>query len=160
MPKIILSLRENELAKLPRSESKPLFILCFNVGHFDTRYHGKGIASAMVTFLKNWARERDWEGIEALSCPDVVPFHALGPQHLRRSRLESHGFRVISEKRVALGEAAIRRNSIEDIISGSLDEKHWMVRSYPGNVEMVRQLTLDSSWSETYDKEHVMGCDL
>ncbi len=60
MPAVIESLTDEQVAELLKSPSRSLRILCFNVGHFDQRYHGQGIATAMIECLKAWARERGW----------------------------------------------------------------------------------------------------
>jgi len=52
MPRIIQSISNEELTRLLKSSSKTLRIVCFNVGHSDTRYQGKGIASTMIELLK------------------------------------------------------------------------------------------------------------
>ena len=83
-PGIIQRFSNGELARLWASESRTLTITCFNIGHFDTRYHGQGLASAMVEYLKEWARQNAWRRLEAPSCPDIVPFRCLGPNLMRR----------------------------------------------------------------------------
>jgi hypothetical protein len=160
MPKVIRTFREDQLQSLLASPSRTLRILCLNVGHFDTRYHGQGIASSMLTFLKGWARERGWRTLEAPSCADVVPFWALGPHILRRSYLERRGFHAVEEKPAQPEDAERRRRGIERILSGDLNEGDWDVQSYGWNIEMVRRLACDPAWREVYDKTTIMACDL
>ena len=160
MPNIIQSFSGEELAILLASETKTLFMVCFNVGHFDSRYHRQGIASAMVQLLKDWARQRGWRRIETLSCPDIVPFRCLGPQHMRRSWLEQRGFSVVKETRVPTEDAGARRQAIEKIAAGRWDEDAWDFKFYPFNLARVRDLASDSSWTDEYDKDYVMACDL
>lgn len=156
MPKIIQSFREDDLATLLASKSRTLFVVCFNVGHFDKRYQGKGIASAMLELLKNWARERGWRRLETPSCPDIVPFRALGPHILRRGALQRRGFYVISETSVSSGVAAVRRKAIEEIVTGQSDHEPWE----DWHVQKYKTLACDSSWMAQYDKDYVMGYDL
>jgi len=160
MPKVVRSFSEDRLQSLLASPSRTLRILCLNVGHFDTRYHGKGIASAMLEFLKAWAPERGWHTLEAPSCADVVPFRALGPHILRRSYLEKRGFHAVEEKPAQLEDTERRRSGIERILSGNLNEGDWDVKSYAWNIEMVRRLASDPAWQEVYDKTYIMACDL
>lgn len=161
MPKIIQSFAEEEVERLLASDSRTLVGVCFNVGHFDTQYHGKGIASAMVEFLKNWARERGWQRLEMPSCPDIVPFRCVGPQIMRRGWLERRGFSVIQETRVSDKDAAARRQAIETIASGRWDTEAWDFNFYRFNLENIKALASDSSsWTAEYDKDYVMAYDL
>ena len=120
MPRIIQSLSDAELEKLLASPSKTLKIVCFNIGHFDTHYQGKGIASAMIDLLKRWARERGWKRLETLAYPDIVP-RAWAPQILRRGALERRGFYVLDEKKITAEEMAQRRAYLN--LKGELDEE-------------------------------------
>jgi len=160
MPKVVQTFGDDQLQSLLASPSRALRVLCLNVGHFDTRYHGQGIASAMLEFLKGWARERGWRRLEAPSCADVVPFRALGPHILRRSYLERHGFHAVEERAAPPEDAERRRRGVERILSGDLHEGDWDVRSYGRNIERVRRLASDPAWREVYDKTIIMACDL
>jgi hypothetical protein len=160
MRRVVESFREDQLASLLASPSRTLRILCLNVGHFDTRYHGQGIASAMLEFLKVWASDRGWRALEAISCADVVPFRAVGPHILRRSYLEKRGFRVVEEKPARSDDLQRRVGAIKRILSGSLDQDDWDVKSYARNVALVRRLASDPSWREVYDRTYTMACDL
>ena len=160
MPNIIRSFRDDDVQKALASPSRTLFIVCFNVGHFDTRYHGKGIASAMLECLRNWARGRGWRRLEVPSCPDVVPFRAVGPQILRRGWLEKRGFFIASETRVAPEQVALRRQAIERIMTGPPEEGEWDYTHYPSNIRKVRALARDPSRTVECDRDYVMACDL
>jgi hypothetical protein len=131
-----------------------------NVGHFNTRYHGQGIASAMLDELKAWARARGWRRIETLSCPDVVPFWALGPQHLRRSPLERRGFCVVSETTVPPDQVEFRRAAIRRIRTGQYGEEDWDFKTYPYNLEQVARVAAASDWESACAKDYVMAYDL
>ncbi len=159
-PKIMQGFSDDELAKLWASESRKLFVTCFNIGHFDTRYHGQGIASAMLECLTSWARDQGWQRIEALSCPDVVPFCCMGPQILRRGWWERRGFMLAAETRADPKEAEGRRREIEKIAAGDWDTNSWDYKSYRFNLEKVKELASDPSWTGVYDKNYVMACDL
>lgn len=156
MPKIIQSFHQGELEKLLTSGSRTLFIVCFNVGHFDKRYQGKGIASAMLELLKNWAQERGWQKLEIPSCSDIVPFRSLGPHILRRGALERRGFYILSETPVSSEVAAVRRKAIEEIATGQSDHVPWE----DWYVENFKRLSSDSSWMTQYDKDYLMAYDL
>lgn len=160
MPRTIHSLAEEELQRLLASESRTLFITCLNVGHFDTRYHGQGLASTMLECLKQWARKHGWPRLECPSCPDVVPFRALGPQVMRRGWLEERGFHVARQTRVSSEEAALRRQAIVKILADELDPEAWDVRSYPSNVRKVKELASHMEWTTDCDVDYVMACGL
>lgn len=156
MPRVIQSFREHDLENLLASKSKTLFILCFNIGHFDKRYQGKGIASAMLEFLKNWAQERGWQKLEIPSCPDIVPFRALGPHILRKGALERRGFSISKETRISPDASRVRRKAIEHIATGQSDHAPWE----DWYVENFKTLASDSSWTTQFDKNYVMAYDL
>lgn len=156
MPKVIQSFCKDELEKPLASKSRTLFVVCFNVGHFDKRYQGKGIASAMLELLKNWARERGWQKLEIPSCPDIVPFCALGSWMLRRGALERRGFYITNETQVSSEVAAARRKAIEEIATRPSDHSPWE----DWYVEKFKTLASDSSWMDQYDKNYLMAYDL
>ena len=160
MPNTIRSLSDDDVQKALASPSRTLFIVCFNVGHFDTRYHGKGIASAMLECLKSWARDRGWRRLEISSCPDVVPFRALGPQIPRREWLEKRGFFIASQTCIAPKEAAARREAIEGIVAGPPVEDAWDYTHYPWHIARIREIARDPSRIAEHDKDYVMACDL
>jgi hypothetical protein len=160
MPKMIRALSDARIASLLASPTKTLYVQCFNVGHFDTRYHGKGIASAMLGELKRWARENGWQRIEIDSCPDVVPFWALGPQHWRRSALEKRGFRLAKQTVCAPKDAEFRRQAIARILGGEYKEGDWDVKSYPGNIASVKVIAEASDWETIVDRNYVMAYDV
>ena len=114
----------------------------------------------MVDCLKAWGRERGWRRVEAASCPDVVPFRALGSHILRRSSWEKRGFRVVEEKPTVPEDAARRRTAIEQILAGNVNEDDWDVRSYSHDLERVKMLARDRSWQDVCDKTYIMACDL
>jgi len=93
----IRSLSDEELDRLLASPSRTLRILCFNIGHTDPRWHGQGIARAMIEYLKAWARENGWRRIQMQSCPDTTPLSVIGDWMLRRGYLEQRGFHLVEE---------------------------------------------------------------
>jgi len=150
-----------QLDRLLASESRTLYISCFNVGHSDARYQGQGIATAMIEFLKHWARERGWRRLEAWSVPDVVPEAALGGQILRRSAWERRGFRVAEEKRASAHDTEVRRDAIERIVSGRLwPPDHWYMKSGQANIAKVTELAKDADWTGACGADYVMVFDL
>jgi GNAT superfamily N-acetyltransferase len=152
----IQTLREDELQRLLASESRTLRVLCFNVGHTDPRWHGLGIATAMVEYLKQWAREHGWRRIETKSCPDITPTTIIGDWMLRRGPLERRAFRVVEETQVLPPEASRRLEEIEAFLSGSKEVPQW------GGwyAENVQRLSSDPAWRSEYDKEYLMACKL
>ncbi|MBN1348480.1 GNAT family N-acetyltransferase [candidate division KSB1 bacterium] len=160
MPRMIQSLSNDEIAALLASPSKTLHILCHNIGHFDTRYHGKGIASAVLDEMKRWAKENGWRTIEIDSCPDVVPFYALGSQHWRRSALEKRGFYLARDTVCPEQQAGFRRQSIERILTGQFKDDDWDIKTYPGNIADVKRLAETSDWEAVIDRDYVMAFDL
>ncbi len=161
MPKAILTFTDEQLQAFFRSLSRTLRIACFNIGHFDARYQGQGIAKAMVEFLKHWGQECGWRGIEAWSVPDVVPEVALGGFILRRSAWERRGFHVKEATRAPVRDAEVRRNAIERIVSGRLwPPDHWYMKTGQRDVQKVRQLAQDPAWKDVYDLDYIMAFDL
>lgn len=94
------------------------------------------------------------------SCPDVVPFYALGPQHWRRSALEKRGFRLARETVCPEQQAQFRRQSIERILSGQFKDGDWDVKTYPGNIADVKRIAGASDWEAVVDRNYVMAFDL
>jgi len=128
MPRIIQSMSDEDLDRLLASPSKTLRIGCFNIGHSDERYHGKGIASAMIDLLKRWASERGWKRLETLSYPDVVP-RSWAPHILRRGALERRGFHIVKESKITAEEMAERRAylNLDSELDKEFDRKYLMV---------------------------------
>ena len=156
MPAVIESLKDEQVAELLGSRSRTLRILCFNVGHFDQRYHGQGLATAMIECLKQWARERGWRRILADSCPDITPPTVVGDHLLRRGALERRGFRVLENTLAPPEQARARLRAIEAYASGKQEhsaEASWYVRNFP-------RLHAAFVWRSEYDLDHVMACDL
>jgi GNAT superfamily N-acetyltransferase len=161
MPKTILTFTDEQLQGLLNSQSRTLRIACFNIGHSDARYQGKGIAKAMIEFLKQWARERGWRKIEAFSCPDVVPEVALGGFILRRSAWERRGFHIEEEIRVSTAEAADRIDAIGRILSGKLwPAEHWYMKEGQQNIKKVKELVHNTRWQDECEKAYRMVFDL
>jgi GNAT superfamily N-acetyltransferase len=152
---------DEQLDRLLASQSRALWISCFNIGHSDARYQGQGIAKAMVEFLKQWARERGWRRLEACSVPDVVPEAALGGHVLRRGAWERRGFHIQEETRASARDAAARRDAIERIVSGRLwPADHWYMKSGQHDARKVKELAGATAWQDEYDKDYVMAFDL
>ncbi|KPK83515.1 MAG: hypothetical protein AMJ81_08065 [Phycisphaerae bacterium SM23_33] len=152
----IKNLSDAELTSLLSSPSRTLCVLCFNVGHSDERYHGQGIAKAMVRYLKSWARERGWRRIEARSCPDITPTNVIGDWMLRRSPLERLGFYVLKEMPAFPKEAQARLKVIEELAAGKKELPAWAAW-YGRNFS---RLHADPGWRSEYDKDYLMACDL
>ncbi len=147
---------DEELTSLLSASSRTLRMLCFNVGCLDRRYHGQGLAKAMVQYLKSWARERQWRRIEAYACPDILPPTLVGDWLMRRGPLERLGFRVAAATVVAPEQARVRLRTIEDFLSGKTrppDGAGWYADNFS-------RLAANPSWREDYDKDYCMGCDL
>jgi GNAT superfamily N-acetyltransferase len=156
MPGVIESLNDEEVGDLLGSPSKTLRMVCFNVGHNDQRYHGQGIATAMIECLKGWAREHGWRRILADSCPDITPPTVVGDHLLRRGALERRGFRVLENSLAPPEEAQARLREIEAYASGKKDAAagaDWYSRNFP-------RLYGDIAWRAEYDLDHVMAFDL
>lgn len=160
MPRMIQSLSDERITSLLASPTRTLYIQCFNIGHFDARYHGKGIASAMLHELKQWAKANGWRRLEIKSCPDVVPFWALGPNVLRRSALARRGFQVAEEVVCPPNEATFRRKAIFRILRGQFEDDDWDVKTYPDNIAYVKRIAETSNWEALFDRDFVMACDL
>ena len=150
------SFNDDELTRLLTSESRILRVLCFNIGHTDPRWHGQGIAKAMIEYLKQWARERGWKRIEAKSCPDITPTTIVGEWMLRRGTFERLGFSVLEQLQVSVEEASRRLDEIEAFLAGNKD--------YPGCNEWyarnVDRLAVDPAWRTEYDRDYLMVCEL
>lgn len=148
--------RDEELDRLLKSESRTLRVLCFNVGHTDPRWHGQGVAKAMLEYLKQWARERGWRRIEARSCPDITPTMVIGDWMLRRGAFGRRGFRVAEEWRVSPEEAARRLQIIEESLAGTKKFPAW-ADWYLAN---AHRLAADPTLRAQYDKDYLMVCNL
>ena len=156
MPAVIESLKEEEIAELLSSPSRTLRMVCFNVGHGDQRYHGQGIATAMIECLKQWARERGWRRILMDSCPDITPPTLVGDHLLRRGALERRGFRVLENSLAPPEQAQARLREIEAYADGKKEHPagtEWYVRNFP-------RLYANLAWRSEYDLDHLMACDL
>jgi GNAT superfamily N-acetyltransferase len=156
MPEFIQSLSGERLEALLASPSRTLQILCFNIGHQDERYHGQGIAKAMVECLKQWARQRRWRRLVMESCPDITPTIVLGEHKLRRGTLERLGFRVAEEYLASSEEAEHRLRVINDLAAGKTDYPDWAdwyVANFP-------RLSADSGWKLQYNRDYLMAYEL
>ena len=156
MPAVIETLMDDEVTQLLNSPSRTLRILCFNVGRFDRRYHGQGIATAMIECLKQWAHERGWRRLLAESCPDITPTTVIGNHMLRRGALERRGFRVLEKTLAPPEQAQARLHAIEMFATGRNDHPawtEWYVRNF-------QRLYADPAWRSEYDMDYVMACDL
>lgn len=160
MAETLQAFSDDDLEELLASKSRTLSIVCFNIGHFDTRYHGQGIASAMVEVLKEWARERGWRRLQVFSYADILPFRLVGPHILRKGWPEQRGFCVAEVTQMGPDAARTVREAVEEIVSGPWDEDAWDVKSYRFNLEKVRALASDPASMSDHDKEYVMVCDL
>jgi GNAT superfamily N-acetyltransferase len=155
MPKFIQSLSDSQLAELLHSPTRTLRIICYNIGHQDERYHGHGIARAMIEYLKQWASQRGWRRLIAEACPDITPTMCCGPNNPRRGQLERCGFHVLEESRIPPKEAEWRLGVIEELIAGKRDWPAWAAH-YVQNFERI--LASNPSWRAEYDKEYLMVC--
>jgi len=156
MPNFIQFLSHKRMQALLGSPSQTLQVLCFNIGHQDDRFHGQGIAKAMVEYLKQWARGRGWRRLVMESCPDITPTTVLGPHVLRRGTLERCGFSVAEKEPVPLQEAERRLRVVEELAAGKTeypDWADWYVENFP-------RLYAGSEWRLEYDKNYVMTYDL
>lgn len=154
MPRIIQLIEEDELQRLLASPSKTLRIVCFNVGHTETRYQGQGIASQMLALLKAWARSRGWRRLEALAYPDVVPYGAWAPHILRRGALERRGFTVVEERMLPAGVRAQQRAALARYLTETGRCHHtW------GYDEAVHR-SYDAATMHAYHREYRMAFDL
>jgi len=145
-----------ELALLLTSASRTLRVLCFNIGHRDERYQGQGMATAMLEYLAQWARERNWRRIEVRSCPDITPTTVIGDWMLRRGPLERRGFHVLEETRVSPDDASRRMREIDEFLAGKGDYPKW-AEPY---AHTVHHLAAHSVRRSEYDKDYLMACDL
>jgi len=147
---------DEELDRLLKSESRTLRVLCFNVGHTDPRWHGQGIATAMLEYLKQWARERGWRRIEMRSCADITPTNVIGEWMLRRGALERRGFHAAMEIQVPPDQASRRRAEIEAFLSGDEDR----LRREEWYAARVHRLASDPALRSQYDRDYLMAFDL
>jgi hypothetical protein len=152
----IQSFSDEELTRLMVSPSRILRILCFNVGHTDSKWHGQGISKAMVHYLKKWAHKHEWVGIEIQSCPDIVPTSVIGDWMLRRGPLERLGFRIIREFTAPPDEALLRLQQIKLFLSGKYDYPQWC-EWYSRNVHRLAEV---QDWKIQYDKNYIMMRDV
>jgi len=150
------TLSDADLAPLLASPSRTLRVLCFNIGHIDPRWHGHGIAKAMLNYLKQWAPERGWRRIEAWSCADITPTNVVGEWMLRRGALERQGFRVVEEEQVPAVGASNRLKRIDAFLSGDKDSpkgEEWYAAH-------VHKFAADPAWRSEYAKDYLMAFDL
>jgi hypothetical protein len=138
------------------SVSRTLRVLCFNVGHFDERYQSQGISTAMLEYLKQWARERGWRRIEIHSCPDITATTLIGDWMLRRGPLERRGFCVLEETQASAEQSKARLQVIEDLAAGKKDLPDWA----DWYVDNFQRLYADPSWQSEYEKDYLMVHDL
>jgi hypothetical protein len=110
----------------------------------------------MLDYLKQWARERGWRGIEARSCPDITPTAIIGDWMLRRGAFERRGFRVVEEWRVNPEEAARRMRVIEESLRGEKKFPPWA----DWYLAKVHRLAAEPRWRDDYDKDYIMACEL
>ena len=154
---------DEELERLLRSESRTLRIVCFNIANRDARYHGQGIATALIEYLKHWAKDRGWQRLEMRTCPDVVPAMAAvdwiaGPWILRRGPLERRGFRVLEEIPKGAEEVERRQRAIAEISRAKSEEcpEHDML----WHLESFHRIYADERQRSQYDRDYLMVCDL
>ncbi len=154
MPLIIQSIREDELHRLLESPSQTLRIVCFNIGHSETRYQGQGIASQMLILLKAWARSLGWRRLEALAYPDVVPYGAWAPHILRRGALERRGFTVVEKRQLPARVRGQQRAALARYLTETGRRHHtW------GYDEAVHR-SYDATTMHEYHCEYRMAFDL
>jgi hypothetical protein len=152
-----------ELERLLRSESRTLRIVCFNIANRDARYHGQGIATALIEYLKQWAKERGWQRLEMRTCPDVVPATAAGlwvagPWILRRGPLERRGFRVLEEIPREPEELERRQRAIEE--ASPARNEDCPEQDMWWHLESFRRIYADERKRSCYDWDYLMACDL
>ena len=152
----IQSFSDDKLSQLLASPSRTLRILCFNVGHTDPKWHGQGIAKAMVGYLKQWAHENGWQQIEARSYPDITPTSVVGDWMLRRGPFERLGFRVLEELNIPPEEASRRLQEIESFLSDKKEYPNWC----HWYAENIRRLAESTHWKSEYDKNYIMARQL
>lgn len=150
------SLGDRALTQLLRSRSRTLVIVCFNIGHTDPRWHGHGIAKAMVEYLKQWAGENGWRRVEARSCPDITPTSVVGDWMLRRGPFERLGFRVLEELDIPPEETSQRLQQIKFFLSGKGEYPNWC----GWYAENVHRLAESTNWKSEYGKDYIMACDV
>ena len=152
----IQAFSDDELAQLLGSSSRTLCILCLNVGHTDPKWHGQGIAKAMVAYLRRWARANGWRRIEARSCPDITRTTVVGEWMLRRGPFERLGLRVLEELSTSPEETSRRLEEIESFLSGRQECPNrcdWYAQN-------VHRLPESRNWKLEYDTDYVMVRDV
>ena len=152
-----------ELEQLLQSESRTLRIVCFNIANRDPRYHGQGIATALLEYLKGWAKERDWQRLEMRTYPDIVPasgpgIWAAGPWVLRRGALERRGFRILKEILREPEEVQRRQLAIDMAIRAKNED--WPEPDMLWHLESFRRTCADERQRFQYDRDYLMGCNL
>ncbi len=148
---------DEELERLLRSESRTLRIVCFNIGNRDPRYHGQGIATVLLEYLKEWARGRGWRRLEMRTCPDVVPANVVGSWTLRRGQLERRGFRALEEISREPKEVRRRQRGIEETSRTKTEDWPEQDMWYLGT---FRRIYADERRRSDYDRDDLMVCDL
>lgn len=154
---------DEELERLLGSESRTLRVVCFNIANRDPRYHGQGIATALLEYLKVWAKERRWQRLEMRTCPDVVPASATGnwvagPWILRRGPLERRGFRVLEEIPREPEEVHRRHRGIEEAARAKSED--CQEQDMLWHLESFRRIYADERRRSEYDRDYLMVCDL
>ena len=157
------SFSDEELERHLRSESRTLRIVCFNIANRDARYHGQGIATALIEYLKLWAKDRGWDRLEMRTYPDVVPATAAGhwvagPWILRRGPLERRGFRVIKEIAREPEEVERRQRAIKEASCARIED--WSDQDMRWHLESFRRIYGDERQRLCYDRDYLMACDL
>jgi len=142
-----------DLTRLLESPSRTLRVLCFNVGHTDERWHGQGIATALLNCLKEWAPEHGRRRLEARSCPDITPTTIIGSWMLRRGPFERRGFHVAEEMPVSADEAARRLREIEAFLS----RRKKYPPFYQWYADNVHRFAADPAWRSEYDKDYLVA---
>lgn len=154
---------DEELERLLRSGSRTLRVVCFNIANRDPRYHGQGIATALLEYLKRWAKERCWRRLEMRTCPDVVPAGGpgnwvAGPWILRRGPLERRGFRVIEEIAREPEEIRRRQRRIEEAARAKSED--CPEQDMLWHLENFHRIYADERGRSDYDRDYLMVCDL
>ena len=154
---------DEELDRLFRSESRTLRVVCFNIANLDARYHGQGVATALLEHLKGWAKERRWRRLEMRTCPDIVPARGpgdwvAGPWVLRRGVLERRGFRVLDEIPREPEEVERRQRGIEEAARARNED--WPERDMGWHLKSFRRIYASERQRSQYDRDYLMVCDL
>ena len=154
---------DGEAEQLLRSESRTLRVVCFNIANLDSRYHGQGIATVLLEYLKQWARERGWQRLEMRTYPDIVPARGpdnwdAGPWVLRRGALERRGFRVLHEITREPEEIDKRRRGIEE--ASRAEDESWHEPDMRWHLESFRRIYAEEREGSDYDRDYLMVFDL